>query len=52
LVLLYKNNKWLKVDDKKLYDFTMQIAASPGKSKKETLQTIEHFLKKNLVDLE
>jgi death-on-curing family protein len=51
LVLLYKNNKWLKVDNKKLYDFTMQVTASPGKSKKETLQTIEHFFKDNLVDL-
>jgi len=52
LVLLYKNNKWLKVNNKKLYDFTIQVAASPGKSKKETLQIIEHFLKTYLVDLE
>jgi len=51
LVLLYKNNKWLKTDNKKLYDFTIQITASPGQSKKETLQTIEHFLKTYLVDL-
>jgi len=51
LVLLYKNNKWLKTDNKKLYDFTIQVTASPGQSKKETLQTIEHFLKTYLVDL-
>ena len=51
LVLLYKNNKWLKVDNKKLYDFTMQVTASPGKSKKETVQATEHFIKTYLVDL-
>ena len=51
LVLLYKNNKWLKVDNKKLYDFTMQVTASPGKSKEETLQTIKHFFKTYLIDL-
>ncbi|MBL7155322.1 MAG: type II toxin-antitoxin system death-on-curing family toxin [Candidatus Portnoybacteria bacterium] len=51
LVLLYRNKRWLKVDNKKLYDFTMQVTASPGKSKKETVQTIEHFLKSYLVDL-
>lgn len=51
LVLLYKNNKWLKTDNKKLYNFTMQVTASPGKLKKETIQTIEHFLKSYLVDL-
>ena len=51
LVLLYKNNKWLKVDNKKFYDFIMQVTASPGKFKKETLQTIEHFLKTYLIDL-
>lgn len=51
LVLLYKNNKWLKVNDIKLYDFVMQVTASPGKAKKETLQNIENFLKTHLVDL-
>jgi len=51
LVLLYKNNKWLKVDNKKLYDFAMQVTASPSKSKEETLQTIKHFLKTYLIDL-
>ena len=51
LVLLYKNNKWLKVDNKKLYEFIMRVAASPGKSKRETLQTVEHFLKTYLIDL-
>ena len=51
LVLLYKNNKWLKVDNKKLYEFIMRVAASPGKLKRDILQTTEHFLKSYLVDL-
>ena len=51
LVFLYKNNKWLKTDNKKLYDFTMQVTKQPGRFKKEILQTIEHFLKTYLVDL-
>jgi len=51
LVFLYKNNKWLKVDNKKLYDFTMQVTASSSQSKKETIQTIEHFLESYLIDL-
>jgi len=51
LVLLYKNNKWLKTDNKKLYNFTIQVAASPGELKKETLQTIERFLGTYLIDL-
>jgi len=51
LVFLYKNNKWLKTDNKKLYDFTMQVTKQPGKFKKEILQTIEHFLESHLIDL-
>ena len=44
-VFLYKNRKWLKVDIQELYNFTVWIAQSPPKVKKETVQAIEKFLK-------
>ncbi len=50
-VLLYKNKKWLKVDNKELYNFAVWIAGSPAKLKTETVQAIEHFLRNYLVAL-
>lgn len=50
-VFLYKNKKWLKVDNKELYNFAVWVAESPAKLKKETVLGIEHFLQSNLVDL-
>ena len=44
-VFLYKNRKWLKVDIQELYNFTVWIAQSPPKVKKETVQAIEKFFK-------
>ena len=43
-VFLYKNGKWIDVDTKELYNFTMWIAQSPPKSKDETVKAIEKFL--------
>lgn len=51
-VLLHKNKKWLKVDTKELYNFTMWVAQSPAKFKKETVQAVERFLKSCVVELE
>ena len=48
---LYKNKKWLKVDNKELYNFAVWVAESNSKLKKETVQAIETFLKNYLVDL-
>ncbi len=50
-VFLYKNKKWLKVDNKELYNFAVWVAESPAKLKQETVQAIEHFLKDYLIDL-
>jgi death-on-curing family protein len=50
-VFLYKNKKWLKIDNKELYNFTVWVAESNPKVKKETVQAVEHFLKTYLVDL-
>ena len=45
----YKNKKWLKVDNKELYNFAVWIAGSPSKSKKEAVQAIERFIETYLV---
>ena len=44
-VFLYKNSKWIKVDTRELYNFTIWIASSPPRLKKETIVAIESFLK-------
>ncbi|MDD3301760.1 MAG: type II toxin-antitoxin system death-on-curing family toxin [Patescibacteria group bacterium] len=48
LVFLYKNNKWLTVDGKELYNFAVWIAQSPALAKDQMLLFIEKFIKKNL----
>ncbi|MCX5695840.1 MAG: type II toxin-antitoxin system death-on-curing family toxin [Candidatus Omnitrophica bacterium] len=50
-VFLHKNRKWLKVDTQELYNFTMWIAQSPPKFKKEILRAIQKFLKENIIVL-
>lgn len=48
---LYKNKKWLRVDNKELYNFAKWVAESNPKLKKETVKAIEKFLKTYLVIL-
>jgi prophage maintenance system killer protein len=50
-VLLYKNKKWLKVDNQELYNFATWVAASPARLKGETAKAVEKFIKAYLVDL-
>ncbi len=49
--LLYKNKKWLKVDNQELYNFATWVAASPARLKNETAKAVEKFIKVYLVDL-
>jgi death-on-curing family protein len=51
LVFLYKNNKWLKVDNKELYNFAMWVTESNSRLKDETVRAIEKFLKLHTEDL-
>ena len=51
LYLLYKNKKWLKVDNQEFYNFAKWVAASPPKLKKETVLATETFLKTYLVKI-
>lgn len=50
--VLAKNNKWLKVDLKILYNFTMWVASSPSDAKDEVLLYITKFLEKYIVPFE
>lgn len=52
LVFLYINSKWLKVDSKELYNFSVWIAQSPPKLKQEVIKAIEKFIKTYIVDVE
>lgn len=48
---LHKNKKWLKVDNKELYNFAVWVAESNPKIRRETVQAVETFLNNYLVDL-
>lgn len=50
-VFLYKNKKWLKVDNQELYNFAVWVASSPPKLKTETVKAIEHFLTASIINL-
>lgn len=51
-VFLYKNNKWLTVDNQILYNFTVWIAQSPPEVKVHVVKAIEDFIRKNLEPLQ
>jgi death-on-curing family protein len=48
---LYKNHRWIKVDNQELYNFAKWVAESNSKLKTETVSAIEKFLKTYLVPL-
>lgn len=50
-VFLYKNDKWLKVDNRELYNFAVWAAESPAKLKSETIKAVEKFLNLYIVKL-
>lgn len=49
-VFLYKNDKWLKVDEQELYNFAVWVAESPAGLKNKMVEAIEEFLGKHVVD--
>ena len=48
---LYKNGKWLKLDNQELYNFAVWVAESHPKVKDATLQAIQKFIKTYLTKL-
>lgn len=49
-VFLYKNNKWLKVDNQELYLFAVWVASSPAKLKEAVISGIKKFINLYLVE--
>ncbi|MEK7503596.1 MAG: Fic family protein [Patescibacteria group bacterium] len=50
-LFLHKNKKWLRLDNKELYNFAVWVAESPAKLKRESVMAIEQFIKNYIVDL-
>ncbi len=48
---LYRNKKWLKVNDYKLYQFAVWVAESLPESKDAVVQEITRFTKSHLTEL-
>jgi len=46
----FKNNKWLRIDSKKLYNFAVWLAESPAELKDDTLSAAEKFIKTYLIN--
>lgn len=51
LYFLYKNGKWLEVDQVALYNFARWVAESPARLKTETVAAVETFLRLHMVRL-
>lgn len=51
LYLLYKNKKWIQIDNTELYNFAKWVTESNPKLKNETIKAIEKFIKSYMVDL-
>jgi len=51
LYFLYKNKKWIKVDNQELYNFSKWVAESNPKLKKSTIDAVETFLSEYILDL-
>ena len=49
---LYKNKKWLRVDNQELYNFAKWVAESNPKLKEETIAAIRKFLGTYMENLE
>lgn len=50
-IFLFQNKKWLKVDNRELYNFARWVAESNSKLKNNTVDAIETFLGSYLIDI-
>lgn len=48
---LYKNGKWVIIDNQELYNFSVWVASSPPQFREETVEAIKKFIRKNIIDL-
>lgn len=51
LYLLYKNKKWIQIDNTELYNFAKWVTESNSKLKNETIKAIEKFVSSYLMDV-
>jgi len=51
LYFLFKNKKWLRVDNKEFYNFAKWVAESNPKFKTETVQAVSKFIRGYLIAL-
>ena len=49
LMFLRKNDKWLKVEPQKLYNFTVWVAQSPAELKDHVVAAAEQFIRTYLI---
>ena len=49
-VFLALNKKWIRVDNKELYNFAVWVAGSNAKLKNEVIKVVEGFIKMHLID--
>lgn len=50
LVFLSLNDKWIRVSNQELYNFSVWVASSPAQVKDQTVDAVKSFIEKNLVD--
>ena len=51
MYFLYKNKRWLRVDEREFYNFAKWIAESSPKFKEETLKAVQKFIKAYMIKL-
>ncbi|MFA6908870.1 MAG: type II toxin-antitoxin system death-on-curing family toxin [Patescibacteria group bacterium] len=51
ILFLWKNKKWIRVDNRELYNFSKWVAASNPKLKDQTIAAIKKFLELYVVSL-
>lgn len=50
LYFLFKNNKWINIDNQRLYNFAKWVAESDSTLKEATISAIEKMIEDNIVD--
>lgn len=51
-VFLYKNGKWLRVNNYALYSFAIWVAGSPAELKNEVVLAVEKFIRSHIIAAE
>lgn len=51
LYFLYKNGKWLRIDNQEFFNFAIWVAASNPKVKEPTVAAIKEMMRRNIVVL-